>query len=183
MSRIGKKPIDIPEGVAVEVKDGVVRVRGPKGELVRVLHPLVAVTLSEGKAAVDVARKEVKKERALWGTFAAHIRNMILGVTKGFKKQMEVNGVGYRVAMQGKDVRLDVGYSHPVIYRMPEGVAASVEKNIITIESADKELVGRVAAEIRAIRKPEPYKGKGIKYIEEVIKRKAGKAAKAVGAY
>ena len=103
---------------------------------------------------------------------------MIIGVTEGFKRQLEINGVGYRVSMQGKDLKIEVGYSHPVIYQVPEGVVASTEKNLITLESIDKELVGRVAAEIRSIRKPEPYKGKGIKYLEETIRRKAGKTAK-----
>lgn len=178
MSRIGKQTIEIPQGVTVELKDGEVKVKGPKGELKRKLHELVNVNIENNIVTVDVAKKEDKKERALWGTFASHIKNMVVGVTDGFKKQLEVNGVGYRVAMQGKDLKLEVGYSHPVIYNVADGVQASVEKNLITLESADKELVGRVASEIRAIRKPEPYKGKGIKYVEETIRRKAGKTAK-----
>ena len=118
-----------------------------------------------------------KKERALWGTIAAHIKNMVTGVTVGFKKELEINGVGFRVAMQGKDLKMEVGFSHSVIYKVPAGAVVSVEKNIIKIESFDIELLGKVAAEIRGIKRPEPYKGKGIKYIDEVVRHKAGKAA------
>ena len=182
MSRIGKKTIEVPQGVTVTILDGVAKVQGPKGMLERVINPLVTISLVDNIVTVDVAQKEDKKERSLWGTFGAHINNMIEGVTNGFKKQLEVNGVGYKVAMQGSDIKLDVGYSHPVIYKMPPVVEASVEKNVITLVSADKEMLGATAAEIRAIRKPEPYKGKGIKYMEEQIRRKAGKAAKAAGA-
>jgi len=177
MSRIGKQTIEIPQGVTLEAKDGVVTAKGPKGELKRVLHPLVSVNIEGGVATVDVKKKENKKERSLWGTFGSHIKNMVVGVTEGFKRQLEVNGVGYKIAMQGTDIKLEVGYSHSVVYNVPEGVTASVDKNVINLESADKEMVGRVASEIRSIRKPEPYKGKGIKYMEEVIRRKAGKAA------
>ena len=181
MSRIGKQTIHIPSGVTVEQKDGQLTVRGPKGELARQVSPLVSVTIADGTVAVDVVHKEDKQERSLWGTTAAHIVNMIAGVSTGFTKQLEVNGVGYRVAMEGADVKLEVGFSHPVVYSMPAEVSASVEKNVITLSSADKELLGQVAAEIRRIRKPEPYKGKGIKYVDEIIRRKAGKAAKAAG--
>ncbi|PIR75877.1 MAG: 50S ribosomal protein L6 [Candidatus Magasanikbacteria bacterium CG_4_9_14_0_2_um_filter_42_11] len=182
MSRIGKKTIEVPQGVTVTILDGVAKVQGPKGMLERAINPLVTISLVDNIVTVDVAQKEDKKERSLWGTFGAHINNMIEGVTNGFKKQLEVNGVGYKVAMQGSNIKLDVGYSHPVIYKMPPVVEASVEKNVITLVSADKEMLGATAAEIRAIRKPEPYKGKGIKYMEEQIRRKAGKAAKAAGA-
>ncbi|OIO18846.1 MAG: 50S ribosomal protein L6 [Candidatus Magasanikbacteria bacterium CG1_02_41_34] len=182
MSRIGKKKIQIPQGVTVTILDGVAKVQGPKGTLERVINPLVTISVADNTVTVDVEKKEDKKERSLWGTFGAHINNMIEGVTTGFKKQLEVNGVGYKVAMQGTDLKLDVGYSHPVIYKIPPVVEASVEKNVITLVSADKEMLGATAAEIRVIRKPEPYKGKGIKYIEEQIRRKAGKAAKSAGA-
>jgi large subunit ribosomal protein L6 len=181
MSRIGKQIIKIPEGVTVDVKDGIVFVKGPKGELKRVLHRAVSVKVSDGTATVDVKNKEDKKERSFWGTFGSHIKNMVVGVSEGFKKQLEINGVGYKVSMQGTDLKLEVGYSHPVLYKMPEGANASVDKNIITLEGADKELIGKVAAEIRSIRKPEPYKGKGIKYVDETIRRKAGKAAASAG--
>ncbi len=179
MSRIGKQTIEIPAGVTVDIKDGAIAVQGPKGKLLRVINPLVTVAIVDGAVTVDVVNKEEKKERSLWGTYSSHIQNMVEGVTQGFKKQLEVNGVGYKVAMQGTDIRLDVGFSHPVIYKVPEQVTAGVEKNVITLDSPDKELLGSTAAEIRSIRKPEPYKGKGIKYMEEQIRRKAGKAAKA----
>lgn len=179
MSRIGKQTIEIPQGVTVTCSDAELIVKGPKGELKRTVHPLVSINIADGVVTVDVANKENKKERSLWGTFASHVANMVTGVTEGFKKQLEINGVGYRVAMQGKDLKIDAGYSHPVIYKVADGITASVEKNVMTVEGADKELVGRVAAEIRSVRKPEPYKGKGIKYIDEQIRRKAGKSAKA----
>ncbi|PIR73942.1 MAG: 50S ribosomal protein L6 [Candidatus Magasanikbacteria bacterium CG10_big_fil_rev_8_21_14_0_10_47_10] len=179
MSRIGKQTIEIPAGVSVSLHEGILHVQGPKGELTRVVHPVVSILVADNTVTVDVKNKEEKSERSLWGTFSSHVQNMVTGVSQGFKKQLEINGVGYRISMQGKDVKLEVGYSHPVVFVVPEGIAASVEKNIITVEGADKETVGRVAAEMRAIRKPEPYKGKGIKYIDEQIRRKAGKAAKA----
>lgn len=177
MSRIGKQIIEIPQGVTVTHADGVIKVQGPKATLTRVIHPFVVVNIADNVVTVDVANKENKAERSLWGTFASHIKNMMIGVTDGFSKQLEVNGVGYKVAMQGKDIKLEVGYSHSVIYKVPDNVLAKVEKNVITLESADKESLGATASEIRAIRKPEPYKGKGIKYMEEVIRRKAGKTA------
>ncbi len=182
MSRIGKKEIAIPQGVTVVVDNGQLKVTGPKGTLERPVHRAVTISVDGEIVRVDVQRKEDKNERSLWGTFASHVINMITGVTEGFKKQLEVNGVGYRVAMKGTDLNIEVGYSHPVEFKIPDGLTASVDKNIITIEGMDKELVGQIASEIRAIRKPEPYKGKGIKYIDEVIQRKAGKAAKAAGA-
>ncbi|MBD3310909.1 MAG: 50S ribosomal protein L6 [Candidatus Magasanikbacteria bacterium] len=178
MSRIGKQKIEIPNGVTVDIKDGRIVVKGPKGELERDLNDLVKISVEDNEVKVRVENEENKKERSLWGTYASHIKNMIEGVTEGFKKQLEVNGVGYKVAMQGKDLKLEVGYSHPVLYKLDEKVSASVEKNVITLESPDKEALGRAVAEIRSIRKPEPYKGKGIKYMDEIIRRKAGKAAK-----
>lgn len=177
MSRIGKQIIEIPQGVTITTTDGVLSVAGPKGTLTRPIHPLVTINVADDKVTVDVTNKEDKAERSLWGTFASHVNNMVIGVNTGFSKQLEVNGVGYKVAMQGSDIKLEVGYSHPVVYKMPENVSAKVEKNVITLESSDKEKLGATAAEIRAIRKPEPYKGKGIKYMEEVIRRKAGKTA------
>lgn len=177
MSRVGKKIIQIPSGVTVEQKDGKVFVAGPKGKLERVIHPLVTVKIENGTISVSVRNENVKSERSLWGTFSSHIQNMVEGVTKGYKKSLEINGVGFRVAMQGKDIKLEVGFSHPVVYNVPAIVTASVEKNVINLESFDKEVLGNTAAEIRAIKKPEPYKGKGIKYSDEVIRRKVGKTA------
>lgn len=178
MSRIGKQLITIPAGVTIDLKPDLITVKGPKGELKRALPATVHVKIEDNTVSVDVTNKEEKKERSLWGTFSAHIQNMVNGVTTGFKKQLEVNGVGYKVAMQGKDIRLDVGFSHPVIFKVPERMTVSVEKNVITLESFDVELLGKIAAEIRQIRKPEPYKGKGIKYMDEVVRRKAGKTSK-----
>ncbi len=179
MSRIGKQKNEIPQGVTVEVKDGVIKVKGPKGELLRKLNEVVKVVVEDGEVKVSVDNPSVKSQNSLWGTFASHVRNMIIGVTDGFSKDLEINGVGYRVSMQGKDLKVEAGYSHPVVYTTPEGIVISAEKNQIKVSGIDKELVGKVAAEIRKIRKPEPYKGKGVKYTDEIIRRKAGKAAKA----
>lgn len=177
MSRIGKKTIQIPAGVTVEFKDGIVKVTGPKGTLEKSVNKLVSINIVDNTVTVDVVNKEEKSERSLWGTFGSHIKNMIDGVTVGYKKQLEINGVGYKVSMQGKDLKLEVGFSHPVIFDIPAGVTASTDKNIINLEGNDKEVLGQTAAEIRDVKKPEPYKGKGIKYMEEVIQRKAGKTA------
>lgn len=177
MSRIGKQTIQLPAGVTATLNDQVLTVKGPKGELTRVLHPTITVTIGDGVMNVTVSKPEEKTHRSLWGTFAAHLKNMVIGVTKGFEKKLEVNGVGYRVALQGTNLKLEVGYTNPVLYSVPQGVIATVEKNVITLTSADKELLGGTAAEIRAVRKPEPYKGKGIKYQDEVLRTKAGKAA------
>lgn len=181
MSRIGKKPITIPTGVTVEYVNQVVTIRGPKGTLSRSIPEIVAVTVSPTDVTVAVPDAEDGKQRALWGTWGAHLKNMVTGVTEGFVKQLEINGVGYRVALQGKDLKLEVGFSHPVIFVIPEGIVAKVEKNVITLTGFDKELLGKVASELRSVKKPEPYKGKGIKYLDEVIRRKAGKTAKSAG--
>lgn len=177
MSRIGKQIITIPAGVTVTAADGVFKVTGPKGTLERPLNPIVTVTVADNTIAFTVANPDEKSERSLWGTWGAHANNMIMGVTKGFTKQLEINGVGYRAAMQGKDLKLEVGYSHPVIFELPAGIQGTVEKNLITLVGFDKELLGTIAAKLRAVRKPEPYKGKGIKYLTETIRRKAGKTA------
>ncbi len=182
MSRVGKKPINIPDKVEVSIDGQTVTVKGPKGELTQKINPLVSIALVEedGTKAISVSVKneEDKNERSQWGTARSVIANMVQGVSEGFQKQLEVNGVGYRVALSGKKLTLNVGFSHPVDIQLPEGVDGSVENNVITISGADRQLVGQVAAEIRKIRKPEPYKGKGIKYVDEVIRRKAGKATK-----
>jgi large subunit ribosomal protein L6 len=177
MSRIGKNPIPIPDGVTVKVADSVIHVKGPKGQLEQKIHPLVKIEVKEKEAQVGVENVEDKEQRALWGLFASLLKNMIEGVVNGFEKKLEVHGVGYKVALQGKELKLDVGFSHSVMYQIPDGIEALVEKNTITITGIDKQLVGEVAAQIRKIKKPEPYKGKGIRYADEQVRRKAGKAA------
>lgn len=185
MSRIGKQPISIPEGLQVSIKDNVIEVSGSKGKLIENLVPNVNVEIKDlpagkqGKEVlVSVNNENNKEERSRWGLQRSLINNMVLGLTDGFTKKLEVNGVGYKVTLQDKKIVLNVGYSHPVNYDLPEGVDAQVEKNLITLTSVNKQLLGQVAAEIRSVRKPEPYKGKGIKYLEEVIRRKEGKIAK-----
>ncbi len=177
MSRIGKKVRPIPAGVTADVKNDVLVIKGPKGELRQTLHPHVTVVIEGGNISVRVKDEENKKDRALWGTTSSIIENMIDGVTKGFKRDLEINGVGYKVAMKGANLSLDVGFNNPVELKPLSGVKFSVDKNIITIEGIDKQLVGEMAAQLRRVRKPEPYKGKGIKYAEETIRRKAGKTA------
>lgn len=181
MSRLGKLPIEIPAGTEVTVTADTITVKGPKGQLQQATHPQVQVTVgeAEGKPAVLVAvgDTENRRQRALWGLYRVLVKNMVDGVNREFTKQLEVNGVGYRVAVSGTKVVLNVGYSHPVEFPLPAGITASVEKNVLTLTGIDKQLVGETAAQIRRIRKPEPYKGKGIKYVEEVIRRKAGKTA------
>jgi len=181
MSRIGKKPVIIPDGVTVEIKDQHVKVKGPKGELNLDVHPKVTVEKVENNVEVKVKHPEVKQEKALWGLFRSLINNMVTGVTAGFTKVLEVNGVGYKAAITGKKIVLNLGYSHPIEMEIPAGLEAKIEKNVITITGSDRQLVGQFAAEIRDQRPPEPYKGKGIKYSDEVIRRKAGKVVKAVG--
>jgi len=177
MSRIGKKIHLIPAGVTVEVAGAELVVKGPKGELRINLHPRVVAAVENGKLVFTVANATLKNDRALWGTFSSIAGNMLKGVTEGYKKQLEINGVGFKANMKGETLVLDVGYSHQVEYKAPKGVKISVEKNAITVEGNDKQVVGETAAQIRSIRKPEPYKGKGIKYIDEVLRHKAGKTA------
>lgn len=183
MSRVGKKPITIPSGVDVTIHGQTVVVKGPKGELQEALNDAVSVKLVDGEGGrevlVAVGNEEDKSTRAQWGTARALIANMMVGVTEGFSKKLEVNGVGYRVSLQGRTLVLNVGFSHDVRVDLPQGVDAVVEANLITISGANKHDVGSFADNIRKIRKPEPYKGKGIKYAEEIIRRKAGKAQKA----
>lgn len=177
MSRIGKKDIIIPNGVEVTITNDIVTVKGVKGELTQTLHPNVKVEKNENIINVTVKNPELKFDKSLWGLFGSLISNMIVGVTEGYEKKLEVNGVGFKVALSGNKLVLNVGFSHPVEFELPKGIEAKVEKNLITLNGIDKKLVGQVAADIRKIRKPEPYKGKGIKYEDEVIIRKVGKAA------
>ena len=174
MSRIGKKPVSIPSGVEFNENDGVITVKGSKGQLQKDLHPAVTVALADNEVTVSPAN-ETKLAQALWGTFASHIANMVEGVTNGFQKQLIIEGVGYRAEVQGQTLTMQLGYSHPIILQIPEGLTVTVEKNTLTVAGIDKEAIGQFAADIRSYRTPEPYKGKGIRYSDEVIRRKEGK--------
>lgn len=181
MSKIGKKIISIPDTVDIKLQDGLVMVKGPKGQQEVSLHPQVILEIADKSVQVSVKNPEDRKQKALWGTFRALIQNAIHGVTVGFEKKLDIVGVGYKSAVSNGKIVLNVGYSHPVELLIPQGLEAKVEKNTITISGIDKQLVGEYSAKIREVRKPEPYKGKGIKYSDEIIRRKAGKVVKAVG--
>lgn len=176
MSRISKKPIPIPSGVEVTVKDGEIVVKGKGGTLTRTLHPAVAVSVSGQEVQVSPAGSS-RLSRALPGTFAAHIKNMLAGVREPFSKKLQVEGIGFRAEVSGTQLKLMLGLSHPVLIQVPAGITAQVDKNVITISGIDKEKVGQFAASVRALKKPEPYKGKGIRYEGEVVRRKQGKKA------
>jgi large subunit ribosomal protein L6 len=176
MSRIGRQPIAVPAGVTVALESDMVRVTGNKGTLAEPILSGLKVEQSDGLVTVSLKRGQAEASSA-YGLMRTLIANMIEGVSNGFSKQLEINGVGYRANVSGSTVNLTLGFSHPVTLELPEGITAAVEKNIITISGHDKQLVGQVAANIRALKKPEPYKGKGIKYVDERIRRKAGKAA------
>ena len=175
MSRIGKKPVPVPSGVTANVEGQTVKVKGPKGALQFVVPDEVSVKLEDGKVKVD-PRNETKRARAMWGTSRTMVANLVTGVTKGFERKLEITGVGYRAAVQGKNLQLALGYSHDVVFPIPEGIQIATPKPTeITITGIDAQRVGQVAAEIRAFRSPEPYKGKGVKYAGEYIFRKEGK--------
>lgn len=174
MSRIGKMPIQIPDGVKIELNQDLLSVKGPKGELKRTIHPNVNVNTENDQLVVTV-NDETKESKSLHGLFRALIANMVTGVTQGFEKILEIVGVGYRVEIAGNTATFHLGYSHPIVYELPNGIEAAVDKTKISLKGIDKELLGKTAAKIRSFRKPEPYKGKGIKYADEVIIRKAGK--------
>jgi large subunit ribosomal protein L6 len=175
MSRVGKQPISVPANVTISLADGVVSVKGPKGELSRSVPSEIDIVREDGTLRVERSTDE-PRHRALHGLTRSLVANMVTGVTDGFTRRLEVNGVGYRAAVSAGNLVLQVGFSHPVLYPAPPGIDFVVQGNAITISGADKELVGEVASQIRHVRPPEPYKGKGIKYAEEVIRRKAGKA-------
>jgi len=175
MSRIGKKPVPIPSGVTANVEGQTVKVKGPKGQLQVVLPEDVTVKMDNGAVKVD-PRNETKRARSMWGTSRTLVSNLITGVTKGYEKKLEITGVGYRAALQGKNLQIALGFSHDVIYPIPEGIAITTPKPTeIVVAGIDKQKVGQVAAELRAFRPPEPYKGKGVKYEGEYIFRKEGK--------
>lgn len=192
MSRIGKKPVVLESGVTAELAGDQLTVKGPKGTLSLTVHPKVLIKVQDSEVIIDVAKKEDKKEKALWGLFRSLVQNMTDGVTKGYSKELDVVGVGYKAELRGQTLVLNLGFSHAIDFDLPAGVEVKVEKQpakvtiqqyqtSITITGIDKHLVGQVAANIRELKKPEPYKGKGIKYSDEVILRKAGKVVKAVG--
>lgn len=181
MSKIGKTPIEIEDGTTITIDQRMVKVLGPKGTLDFRLPAPVDVKIEDGKAIVSLIKNE-ENSQALFGLTRATIANMVTGVTKGFEKKLELIGVGYRAQVAGADLNLSVGFSHPVKITPAQGISFAVAENIITVSGINKELVGNIAAKIRSVRPPEPYKGKGIRYVGEQIRRKAGKAAKAVGA-
>lgn len=178
MSRLGKKPIHIPAGTTVTVADSTVTVKGKNGELSKRIRPIISVSI-EGNEVVVTPVAKTRLALALWGTYAAHVNNMIKGVNESFKKELVLEGVGYKVALTGSELTLNVGFSHPVKVPVPKGVTVVVEKNNITVSGPDRDAVGQFAANVRAIKKPEPYKGKGIRYSDEVVRRKQGKKAAA----
>jgi large subunit ribosomal protein L6 len=175
MSRIGRKPVVVPKGVTLQVEGNSVAVKGPRGELRRELHPEMEIALKDGQFTVARPSEE-KRHKALHGLTRTLVQNMVEGVSKGFSKSLEIQGVGYKAEAKPYGVNLIVGFSHPVKYEAPKGIKISVDNNVmVKVEGADKELVGQVAAELRQVRPPEPYKGKGIRYVGEQVRRKAGK--------
>lgn len=181
MSRIGKQPIAIPANVTIHVADSVISVKGPKGELMRRIPGSIVVDAKE-KEITLAPREHVKKSSALWGLMRTLVSNMVSGVSHGFEKQLEFEGIGYRVTMEGNSALvMQLGFSHPVRFEAPQGITLGVQKNVITVSGIDKELVGTTAARIRRCKPPEPYKGKGIRYHGEIIRRKAGKKSVSSG--
>jgi large subunit ribosomal protein L6 len=180
MSRVGKKPIIIPDNITVEKKDERILIKGDKGEFSHLLPKEIKVEIKDNEMTLS-PKKETKKSKALWGLTRALLYNYVEGLTKGFQKSLELVGVGYRAALEGNQLVLDVGYSNKVKKEVPQDLTVTIEKNIVTISGIDKQRVGEFAAKIRKIRPPEPYKGKGIKYSDEIIRRKEGKKAAASG--
>ena len=177
MSRIGKQPVKLAEGLTAKLEGDKLIIKKGQDEKVIDTKGIIKVNI-EGDTLTFEPIENTKFAKALWGTVRALANNAVIGLTKGFEKKLEINGVGYRAAVKGNVLELQLGYSHPINYEIPQGITITVEKNIITVKGSDKQQVGQVAAEIRSFRKPEPYKGKGIKYVDEVIIRKAGKTAK-----
>ncbi len=176
MSRIGKRPIEIPEKTEVSVSDGVVTVKGPLGTLQKNIHPFVDIKVEDNNVLVTL-KNDTRLAKALWGTFASHVNNMIKGVNEKYSKKLILDGVGFKMAVTGSDITLNIGFSHPVVMSIPEGLTAEIEKNELTISGIDKDAVGQFSANVRAKKKPEPYKGKGFHYHDEIILRKQGKKA------
>lgn len=178
MSRIGKQIIKIPEGVTFNVNGLEITAKGPKGELTEVVTDRVVVEVNEAEGIIAVTPVDKALDSAIWGTTRANIANMIQGVSEGWTRALELHGVGFKMEVKGKKVVMRLGFSHMIEYDIPEGIDASIEGNVLTISGISKQLVGQVAAEIRGFKKPEPYKGKGFRYTDEIVRRKAGKASK-----
>ncbi len=174
MSRVGKKPIEVPEKTEVAISGDVITVKGPLGELTRTLTPEVSVSLADNTVVVS-QNVDTLEARALWGTYASHVSNMVRGVNTLFEKKLVLEGIGYKVEVKGETLALALGFSHPVNVPIPQGLKVAIEKNVITISGVDKALVGEFTSKVRALKKPEPYKGKGLRYAGEVIKMKQGK--------
>ena len=180
MSRIGRKVLPLPKGVTLSQKAGAISVKGPKGELSKPLPDGISIKTEADKIQV-LRADDTRQNRAKHGLIRAHLANMVKGVTEGWNRELEINGVGYRAEVAGDTINMALGYSHPIAFKLPKGVTAKVDKNRVTLSSADRDLVGQTAAKVRELRPPEPYKGKGVKYVEEVIKRKVGKAGATSG--
>lgn len=178
MSRIGKKPIILPDGVNCEINEKIVSVKGPKGELTVVLPPKVLVAKEGQEITFSIPAPENARQASFWGLARTLVANAVEGVVNGYSKKLEINGVGYKVAIKGSDLAMAVGFSHPVEFKAPAGIILAVDGNVITVSGIDKQLVGETAAQIRVIKPVEPYKGKGIKYVGESVRRKAGKVVK-----
>ncbi len=177
MSRIGKQLLPIPQGVTVTFADATLAIKGPRGELKRVFPKDVTFAVEDGHLKTQIRDENDMGLRALWGTAGSHAENMLLGVTTGYTKKLEIQGIGYRVEMAGKDLRFALGFSHPVMVKIPDGIKVAIEKSMMTISGHDKEAVGQFAANIVALKKPEPYKGKGIRYEGQIVPIKQGKKA------
>jgi len=180
MSRVGRKPLPLPKGVTVSSSAGKMGVKGPKGELSRALPAGVSLKIETGKVVVERA-DDSRENRAKHGLVRAHLANMVKGVTDGWTRELEINGVGYRAEVAGDSINMALGYSHPVVFKLPKGIAAKVDKNRLILSGSDRDMLGQTAAKVRELRPPEPYKGKGVKYVEEVIARKVGKAGATSG--
>jgi large subunit ribosomal protein L6 len=180
MSRIGRKVLPLPKGVTLSQKPGSMSVKGPKGELSKPLPAGISIKADGDKLQV-LRADDSRENRSKHGLIRAHLANMVKGVTEGWNRELEINGVGYRAEVAGDTINMALGYSHPIAFKLPKGVTAKVDKNRVTLSSADRDLVGQTAAKVRELRPPEPYKGKGVKYVEEVIKRKVGKAGATSG--
>jgi large subunit ribosomal protein L6 len=175
MSRIGKKPIPVPKGVQINLRDGLVEVKGPKGQLSQLLPPGVTMALEDGQIVTSVG--EAREQRKFHGLGRTLVANAVQGVSEGFKRELDIVGVGYRAEVKGRDVVFALGYSHPVIFPLPQGIDVAIEKQThVTVTGIDKQLVGQVAANMRSLRKPDPYKQKGVRFTGEILKKKAGKA-------